>query len=361
MSADAEFAGYVLDGRTAVPRPATVAVSRRGLDIVAEGGLVRSWPFAAIRHTQGFRAGEPVRFERAGAVTETLIVSDRAILRRMAANGGGPGTRRRPRGGVVVVSLAVAGALVVTLTAVLWGIPAASAILARWVPGAIEDRLGQSVIASFPAQAVCRDPERERVIRGLAERLATAGGVTPPTILVVDAPLVNAFALPGGRIVVFRGLIDLTDSPEMFTGVLAHEMAHLARHHPMQGVLRRAALSFVVSTLSAGAVSGGAAATLTALNYSREMEEEADRDAVDMLRAARVDPLGLARFLERMNTAPATVERPDHGIFRYLSTHPPMRTRASLVRELAGRPAAAPEKLLAGYGWDEMRELCLPR
>jgi len=293
-------------------------------------------------------------------VTETLIVRDRAILREMAASGGGPRARRLRPAVMVVAGLGVVVALGLALGAILWGIPAASALLARWVPTAIEERLGAGLIAAFPAQSVCRDPERERVIRGLADRLAAAGAVATPAVVVIDAPIVNAFALPGRRIVLFRGLIDLTDSPEMLTGVLDHEMAHLARHHPMQGMLRQAALSFVVSTLSAGAISADAAATLTALNYSREMEEEADRDAVAMLQAARIDALGLARFLDRVTTTPPTTA-PDQGIFRYLASHPPTRSRASLVRELAARPAAAPVELLRGYGWDEMRELCLPR
>jgi beta-barrel assembly-enhancing protease len=357
---DTGFVGHVLDGRTAMARAATVTVRRRGLDIVTDDGLVRSWPFTAIRQTQGFRAGDPVRFERDGAVTETLIVKDRAILDRMTDNGGGTRARRRSGGAVAIMSFAVVATLVVPLTTVLWGIPAASAVLARWVPRAVEDRLGASVIASLPAQTVCRDPERERVIHGLVERLAAARGVAVPTVVVVDVPLANAFALPGGRIIVFRGLVDLTDSPEMLTGVLAHEMGHIVRHHPMQGVLRRAALSFVVSTLTAGAMSGNAAATLTALNYSREMEEEADRDAVAILRAARVDPIGLARFLERVTTTPANASA-NGGVLRYLSTHPPSRTRASLIRELAAWNAAPTDTLLAGYGWEEMRELCLPR
>ncbi|HMH49437.1 MAG TPA: M48 family metallopeptidase [Candidatus Acidoferrum sp.] len=357
---EAEFAGYVLDGRTAVVRPAKVAVRHRGLDVVTEDGVARAWPFTAIRQTQGFRAGDPLRFEHRGAVMETLIVHDRAILHRMTANGGSARAGRRTAGAVVVMGLGGIVALAVALAAVMWGIPAASAILAGWVPSALEDRLGQSVIASLPAQTVCRDPERERVIRGLVERLAAARGVAAPTVVVADIPVINAFALPGRRILVFRGLVDLTDSPEMLTGVLAHELAHIVRRHPMQGVLRREALSFVVSTLSAGTFSGGAAATLTALNYSREMEEEADRDAVAMLKAARIDPIGLARFLERMNTAPANAPA-STGIFRYLSSHPPARSRASLVRELAAQPAVPPDKLLVGYGWEEMRELCLPR
>jgi Zn-dependent protease with chaperone function len=70
-------------------------------------------------------------------------------------------------------------------------------------------------------------------------------------LLVADSPVVNAFAAPGGRIVVFRGLLEKTGRPEELAGVLAHEMQHVVLRHPLEAILRQISLRALAAVLSA--------------------------------------------------------------------------------------------------------------
>ena len=76
----------------------------------------------------------------------------------------------------------------------------------------------------------------------IVRRLADHASRTDVTyeVWVVDAPIVNAFALPGGYIVVYTGLIDKAETPEQLAGVIAHEMAHVTKRHGLQRVAQSA-------------------------------------------------------------------------------------------------------------------------
>ncbi|RYD83586.1 MAG: peptidase M48, Ste24p, partial [Sphingomonadales bacterium] len=93
-------------------------------------------------------------------------------------------------------------------------------LLARMIPYSWEQRLGDVISGDFAEQA-CRAPAGQKALDDLAHRLSPAG--RPIRIGVVDIPVVNAVALPGGRILIFRGLIDEAQSPDEVAGVLAHE------------------------------------------------------------------------------------------------------------------------------------------
>src|SRR3990172_9285847 len=109
-------------------------------------------------------------------------------------------------------------------------------------------------------------------------------------------------AVPGGHIVVFRGLLKRARIPEEFAGVLAHEVQHVLQRHVMRALLQHASTGLLVVALT-GDVSGAmaygleAALTLGTLQYSRVAEEEADREGIRMLLAARGEPGGVVTFL----------------------------------------------------------------
>src|SRR5438128_798802 len=103
------FAAHYLDGQTPVRRRASVRVAATGLEIAVEGGATLWWPLGAIRQTQGIYAGEQIRLERGGAMPETLLVDDPALLvtlRGIGAAGRRLRGPRRPRLRVLVTALA---------------------------------------------------------------------------------------------------------------------------------------------------------------------------------------------------------------------------------------------------------------
>lgn len=363
MSAQAQrthWPGWYYDGRTAKREPVTVMIGAAGIGLATEDGRVRFWPFEELRQTQGAFAHEPVRFERGDEAPEAVVVDDHAFL--LAVYAAAPRLRsrfRRPGRFGRRARLAVAGTLAflgAALAAYLWGLPALAARLVNHVPMSWEGRLGEQVAAQLAGGApLCGEPALLRAVERLAGDLARGSGLEPAAfrLVIVDDSLVNAFALPGGTIVLFRGLIERAQTPEELAGVLAHEMQHVVLRHSTQALLRELPVRLLIAGLTGDAPAVGqalhAAASLRSLHFSREAEREADRAAVAMLAAAGADPRGLVSFLARL-------EGDDAGLPAYLSTHPPTRERIAALEALA---AAAPAHTWApAAGWEAIRSSC---
>lgn len=140
---------------------------------------------------------------------------------------------------------------------------------------------------------------------------------------------VNAFAAPGGLIVVYTGLINEAGSAEEVAGVLAHEMAHVTRRHSMRQLLYAGGLlplmGMLIGQPDAAALFQDLG-QLSELKFSRTQEEDADRIGFDTLVAARIPTDGMALFFDRlakMEGAPPS----------FLSTHPSSMGRADAIRE----------------------------
>jgi Zn-dependent protease with chaperone function len=361
------WTGHYLDGRSAVRRAARVRLAESGLEITTEDGGVRQWPFAEIRQTQGLYAGEPVRLERGGDAAEALIVTDLGLLTALRdVTARYRGRFHDPRRRLLRAPLTlVAGLGAVGLMAGLyfWGIPALAGIAAPLVPVGWETRLGEEIFAQLAQpETRCADPERQSVIDMVLARLTEAGGTGPYRlrVTVVDSAQVNALALPGGHIVVLRGLLDRTDSAEMLAGVLAHEAQHVLRRHTTRAIIQHASTGLMVGAI-AGDVSGlvtfalEGARVVAALSYSRQAEEEADLEGLRMVLRAGIDPRGMIAFFERI--LPGNTPREAEGVWRYLSTHPSSRDRAAVLRTLAaGAPVSPP--LLAAGDWKDVKRIC---
>ena len=165
---------------------------------------------------------------------------------------------------------------------------------------------------------------------------------------MVDAPDVNALAAPGGYIVVFRGLLERARTPDELAGVLAHEIEHVLHRHTTRAVIQHASTGLLLAALTGdmtGPLAYGleSARVLGQLQYSRRAEEEADRDGMKLLLAARVDPAGMIGFFDDL----AKGEHP-RRVLRYLSTHPSPTDRIAALRALAagapGSPNARPDR-----------------
>jgi beta-barrel assembly-enhancing protease len=155
---------------------------------------------------------------------------------------------------------------------------------------------------------------------------------------VADDALVNAFALPGGHVVVMRGLIEEA-SPEELAGVLAHEQSHVLRKHGMRGLAQMVGPILIADYLfdSKGAISAliAVSAAFGELKYSREAETEADDNAWDILMKANIDPRGLTSFFQKLRK----LEPGD--VSDVLSTHPATQAR---IQRLDERWQESPKK-----------------
>lgn len=320
-----------LDGVTAHAQSVTVTPTAHGLEVRREGGGTVVWPYADVSQTQGNYRGEHVRLERGREPAEAIIVDDVAFLTqlykvapRAAGRFHNPSSRAR-RPALVVMALVAAIALGAGIY--FWAIPATATFVAEQVPVAWEEELGRTVAnAMIGSTAKCTDREVTRTVEDIVTRLAATVPANPYTfrVSVIADETMNAFAAPGGHIVVYAGLLQRTERAEELAGVLAHEISHVVRRHGTKSLFRSVATSVFLSAV-AGDASGAmsvvleSADTLSSLHYSRRAEDEADLDGLKMLAAARIDPHGLVDFFEKLRKKKA---KTDAEYLRYLSTHP---------------------------------------
>ena len=193
----------------------------------------------------------------------------------------------------------------------------------------------------------------QRVWQPLVEAARQRGEITPDTsqqlaweVFLVQDRSVNAFALPGGFVGVHLGLIAITSSGDELAAVLAHEMSHVTQRHIARGIVntqRTTLLSLaglilgVLAASRAGSSDGvqaavvgsQAAAAQGQLNYSRDMEREADRVGFGVLSDAGYSPAGMAAMFEKLDSANRLN---DSGAFPYLRSHPLTVDRISEAR-----------------------------
>ena len=157
---------------------------------------------------------------------------------------------------------------------------------------------------------------------------------------VIDDPEeVNAFALPGGHLYFYTGLMKLCENEAQLAAVMAHEMAHVAEHHHGENLTRRYGLEFLASMILGEEPSEFAnlAAQLLGsgllMNYSRQNEREADQLGMRMLYQGGYDPDGMVAFMNSM----LEYERSKGGghPLPIFSSHPPTQERMSYLNVLA--------------------------
>lgn len=214
-----------------------------------------------------------------------------------------------------------------------------------------ERRLGEAFVRKLRSEAkIVDDAELEDYVQSLGLKLAWQADnqANPFAFFVVDSPVLNAFAVPGGFIGVHTGLILQTQTESELAGVLAHEVSHVTQRHGarMFEAASRLSIPAAVGLLGAillGAVSpqaGQAAAAVVAagqqqyaLNFTRANEQEADRIGIQLMARAGFSPHGMPDFFERMQTANRYSD--PAAIPEYLRTHPVTSNRIAESRDRA--------------------------
>jgi predicted Zn-dependent protease len=187
------------------------------------------------------------------------------------------------------------------------------------------------------------------MVARVAERIAKVGAVDKPefewefTLLQRDEA--NAFCLPGGKIVVFTGLLDVAKTDDELAAVVGHEVAHAVAEHGAERIYRQQLTQRAVSAASGAfaddpenfqrvaALLGAGAQLGLDLPWNREQESEADHIGIIYAARAGYDPEAAIEFWKKMQQASAGKSPPE-----YLSTHPSSATR---VRQLQGWMAEA--------------------
>ena len=315
------------DGATAKAWPVSCTIAAPSLLIARAEAPVTAWFFSEM-----FLAGPPSADAplTLGRGTERLVVRDAVLAGAIAA--ASPHLQKelakfapwRKRQWLLGVAGAAASLAVVAL--VLRILPA---LLTPLVPYSWEVALGERIVRHVPGYlAQCSQADADAALKKLADRLSAAMGWRQKIdIQIVSLSMNNAFALPGGRIVIFNGLIQAAQSGDELAAVLAHEMGHVVHRDAMQKMISRLGLS-VLGTLLTGGASGdvnaavtGYGSTMYQLSYSRDAERDADDFSVAALQRAGLRSDGLKKFFPRLD------EGRSGEVPLWARTHPPTPER----------------------------------
>lgn len=141
-------------------------------------------------------------------------------------------------------------------------------------------------------------------------------------LTLVHSNIVNAYALPGGQVVVYSGILKKIKTPEALAALLAHESTHVNQRHSLRSLLRSGANGLLVSILFgdvtgiSGALAGNVE-NLSGLRYSRSLEREADEQGMNLLRANSLPPEGMMQLMQTLEEEGSIPEA-----LSFLSSHP---------------------------------------
>lgn len=223
-------------------------------------------------------------------------------------------------------------ALVLTVAAgwglLKFGVPLLAEQVAIATPLSVEKDLGKQVLAGMDYKYAYFSPSKIPQVRrnAISIRLNSVCSRQRPVcpayqleFRASEAIGANAFALPGGYIVVTDALIQLAENDDEIVAVLAHEVGHVAHRHAFRQTLQGAlsGLILVAATGDVSSLASGLPAVLLQLSYTRSMENEADLYALNALHAACVQPHVFADMLQRL-----TQQSHAKAIPEIISSHP---------------------------------------
>lgn len=341
------------DGRSALSHDAEVMLESESLRIRTEGGDIIWRIDDLIAVIEADQARVSNRRERDARLVLPVgewrpLIGDRLV---------GPARVRRRREVWLVGGLTAVAAAVVLFVFV--GVPVLSGPVARATPVEMELSMGENFDAQIDALfPTCANEEGQRILNALGDRIA-AGADTPFDIRVraVEAPMVNAFALPGGPVLITDDLIAEAASPDELAAVISHEVAHVERRHVMQAVWRDLGIGMLLDLVVGGGTGAGQQAVILAgqasdLTYSRSAELEADVRGQALLHAAGLSSLGMAPFFERLARAEGAGRLGE--AVEFMNSHPDSNRRGRAARA-AARPG---QSALTAGEWQAVRSTC---
>ncbi len=355
--------GRYHDGVTAAAHAVEVTVAADGLQI-AGAGVDVFW------RRQDIEVRAPSRTEwrlGSGAAPDARLMVAKSVETNAALGTLGVGKGDALRGWVLVGGLTAIGAAIVALAFI--AIPMAAEPLARMTPASVESRFGDNITAQVRlVMRPCSGPNAAAARQALAplvERLAAAADPAfPVSVDFVRTSAPNAFALPGGQVMITRGLLEALESPDALAGVLAHEIGHVKARDGMVALYRNAGLGILLELVTGGsgvaqqmvAVGG----QLAELRYTRRQEDRADVMAIAMLRQAGHDPAGLAMAFESLKAAGDEDEALESRGKRlrlpeWLLSHPDLDRRIAQARAAA---TPARDITLSPAAWAVVRVAC---
>jgi Zn-dependent protease with chaperone function len=259
--------------------------------------------------------------------------------------------------------LPVVGLLAASAAGIWYGAIWAFDALIDRVPPSVDVALGEQLAASYTGATVVHDPVVTVPVQAIAQRLTDQLPPQQPwafSFRVVPSRMENAFALPGGPILITTALIAASESPDEVAGILGHEIQHVVGRHTFHRMAKQLGMSVALGLILGdnNALAGLAyqAKDLMGLSYGRDQESESDRIGMRLSNQAgyRADAIG--SFFKRMQSREVrSAER--ERLYAYLSTHPAHGDRLAQIAHLKqALPPAGPKPPALPYDWKLVKE-----
>lgn len=250
-----------------------------------------------------------------------------------------------------------AGLLAVVVTFFAIGADWLSGALAQTIPVSTEAEIGKSffeqTLSNSPAT---RDSATVAVLKKCAQIVEgfSNGRAYAFRVVIVEDSIKNAFALPGGYIVIYRGILELMENQDEFFGLLGHESGHVYLQHGFKRIIRSALIGLTVAVVF-GDVGGISAIlidnsqALLNLAHDRAEESAADNFGFEALEKKGADTFGIVTLFEKLDNANG-----DKQMLPFLSTHP--ETGARITELKKKRPRRSSKKFLSESEWQTLKK-----
>lgn len=222
----------------------------------------------------------------------------------------------------------------------VWGLPYVAKIVAQRIPNEIIAPIDQQFLDAVDGKLLLPSQlthARQLAITSRLQAMRMPTGAKPPTrILFRSSPNIgaNAFALPGGTVVILDEIVKLSDNDEQILGVLAHEMGHVAERHALRQMLQASVVGLVMAWYvgDVSSLLAIAPTTLLETRYSRDFERRADDFAAKTMALNHMPTSQLADMLEKLERAHNVKPHANQQWLDYLSSHPATDERIKALR-----------------------------
>lgn len=361
------FKAEFYDGNSARAYNVTVHFTDIGIKISGRGfGRAREWAFDDIRQIRdeagpacaSFRVKDGLGRLNIPTLEQATVLQDHCAHLKQSDI---------PKSAMMRIAGWGLGAVASVILIMFVIIPALSNTLATMIPVEREVALGRQSLKQIErfvggrkkGDLICKSEPGQAALEKMTARLAAhANSPYPVSVRVFDTQMPNAFAVPGGHIVLFNGLIKDAKSPEEVAGVLGHEMGHVVHRDPTRLTLRSAGsvgiLGMVFGDFAGGTAALVIAERLIAADYSQDAESDADGFAHDLMADAGLPSAPLADFFESLIAEFGE----SNGLLSHIASHPDLSARAAQARAADVIGEAAFEPVLTASEWQDLRQIC---
>ncbi len=336
------------------------------LEIVQPDKPPLYWPTLALRELTDQARDEGIVLQLDGEGEARLIIPHghaEDVIRQIS-----PNLRKRPVKKTMLRKLMFwgGGAAASVALILLVILPAMSDQLATMIPPQREAALGRTALKQIERfmlgsqkSLTCTDKAGVKALDKMIARL-TEGADIPYdlNVQVFDHKMVNAFAVPGGNVVIFDGLIKASDTPEEVAGVLAHEIGHVFHRDPTRLTLRSAGSAGILGMVFGDFAGGFATLVVTErlinASYAQAAETGADVYAHGVLRKTGLPSAPMGDFFDKLKKKNGD----DKGLMSHLASHPNLAGRAKAARDASAVSVDDFEAILTKAEWQDLRGIC---